>query len=164
MLCQNLPFAPIHDAWRTGRRPAGGPSSRCREAISRIHASELTNCAPPYDITGGVYDALTESGGDVLVTANTSVRAAMRMFLELEGIDIEPAAGVAVACLLDAAAKEKVGRESVVLLNITGGGRRRLGHDYRLIPARPCLRFHRDSLGWQEAARIVIALFAAAAR
>jgi cysteate synthase len=165
MLCQNLPFAPIYDAWRTGRRlAAGGPSRRYRRAIAQIHASELTNWAPPYGITGGVYDALMESGGDVLVAANSSVRAAMKMFLELEGIDIEPAAGVAVACLLDAAAKEKFGRESVVLLNITGGGRRRLAHDCRLVPAQPHLRFARDSPEWREAARIVTALCAATAR
>jgi len=160
MLCQNLPFAPLYDAWRTGRRSvAVGPSGRYRRAISQIHASELTNWAPPYEIAGGVYDALSESGGDVLVAANSSVRVAMKMFLELEGIDIEPAAGVAVACLLDAAAKEQVGWESVVLLNITGGGRRRLEHDYRLVQAQPQLRVPRDSPEWQEAARVVTALF-----
>lgn len=59
------------------------------------------------------------------------------MFAELEGIDIEPAAGVAVACLRDAVAQGKVDRDSVVLLNITGGGRRRLAQDRPLVAARP---------------------------
>jgi cysteate synthase len=80
------------------------------------------------------------------------------MFLELEGIDIEPAAGVAVACLRDAVSLNQVGKESVVLLNITGGGRCRLGEDHSLIPATPQLRLTRKLLGYEETVRKVAAL------
>jgi cysteate synthase len=61
------------------------------------------------------------------------------LFLELEGIDVEPAAGVALSCLREAVAQGKVDKESVVLLNVTGGGRLKLGKDYPLIPAEPQL-------------------------
>jgi cysteate synthase len=88
MLCQNLPFTPIRDAWRTRlREQEGGSTERFRDAISRVYADELTNWTPPYEIRGGVYDSFMESRGDCLV-ADNSVRLAMNMFLELEGIDI----------------------------------------------------------------------------
>ena len=58
---------------------------------------------------------------DVVAASNAAVSDAADMFLELEGIDTEPTA--AVACLRDAAAREKIRKESVVLLNVTGGGR-----------------------------------------
>ena len=62
---------------------------------------------------------------------------ARELFADLEGIDIEPAAAVAVACLRDAVADGTVPRDAKVLLNITGGGRRRLAADVDLRPAEP---------------------------
>jgi cysteate synthase len=44
---------------------------------------------------------------------------------------------VAVACLRDAVADGTVPRDAKVLLNITGGGRRRLAADVDLRPAEP---------------------------
>jgi cysteate synthase len=145
MLCQNLPFTPIYDAWRMGTADRGSTEGR-REAIAKVHADELTNWAPPYAVRGGVYDSLRDSDGDVLVADNASVVIARNMFFELEGIDIEPAAGVAVACLRDAVAQGKVDRDSVVLLNITGGGRRRLEEDRPLVQAQPRWRLTMDAL------------------
>jgi cysteate synthase len=147
MLCQNLPFTPIYEAWQTRSRALPeGSQERFRDAVRSVRADELTNWTPPYSIPGGVYDSLVASRGDVLVGDNAAVRAAMERFLELEGIDIEPAAGVAVACLSAAVAEGKVDRESVVLLNVTGGGRGRLGSDYPLVKADPYLRLTRRSL------------------
>lgn len=146
MLCQNLPFTPIFDAWRKNLRTPQGSTDYFRDAIKQVYADELTNWMPPYATRGGVYDSLAESRGDVLVTSNAAAQRAADMFLELEGIDIEPAAGVAVACLQDAVAQGRVEREAVVLLNITGGGRRRLARDYSLIPAEPRLRLSRNFL------------------
>lgn len=159
MLCQNLPFTPIHDAWRTGlRSPGHGPAERFRDAIRQVRADELTNWTPPYAVHGGVYDALLESQGDVLVAGNGAVRDAMRMFAELEGIDIEPAVGVAVACLRDAAAQGRLGPESAVLLNATGGGRLRQRADHELVTAEPQLRLSRRSLDAGQAADRIVAL------
>jgi cysteate synthase len=143
MLCQNLPFTPIFDAWRTERHAPQGPTDKYRKAIKEVYADELTNWMPPYAIRGGVHDSLTESRGDVLGTDNLAAQVAADTFLKLEGIDIEPAAGVAVACLQDAVAQGRVEREAAVLLNITGGGRRRLAREYSLTLAEPKLRLSR---------------------
>jgi cysteate synthase len=159
MLCQNRPFTPIYDAWRMNKRLTGGESAdHLQEAIKHVYADELTNRTPPYEVKGGVHDSLVESRGDVLIADNKSVRIAINMFLELEGIDIEPAAGVALACLRNAVNKGLIERESVVVLNITGGGRRRLRRDYPLIPAEPQLQLTRESLATTEAVHRVTEL------
>ncbi len=147
MLCQNKPFAPIYDSWRPGGGAiTGGSNDHFRRAIKQILATELTNWAPPYSVRGGVFDVLTESGGDVLCADNDSVRAAMATFGELEGIDIEPAAAVAVACLRQAAADKLIDTRSAVLLNVTGGGRARYGQEHSLIQADVQFHFTRDLL------------------
>jgi cysteate synthase len=136
----------------------GGSGERFRDAIAYVHADELTNWAPPYEVRGGIYDSLLDSRGDVLAADNQSVRAAVDMFLELEGIDIEPAAGVAVACLWAAAKQGRVTRNAVVLLNVTGGGRLRLRQHYPLMTAVPQLRLTRKSLDSGEAVDRIAAL------
>jgi len=133
LMCQNAPFAPLHAAWRaTGQAPA----DRELEPLAR----ELTNRHPPFTVRGGVRDALVESGGDVRCTDNESALAAMALYEEVEGVDIEPGAGVALAALAEAARDGQVRRDEVVLLNITGGGRARQAHDLDLVPAEPWLR------------------------
>ena len=160
MLCQNLPFTPIYDAWQMNRKSLVNESAeRFRADVRRVYADELTNWTPPYEIQGGVYDSLTASQGDVLVANNASVRIAMSMFLELEGVDVEPAAGVALACLRAAVAEGKVGAESIVLLNVTGGGRLRLSADYSLVQAEPQLRITRNSLAMDETRHQIAALY-----
>ncbi|MGD0245002.1 MAG: cysteate synthase [Streptosporangiaceae bacterium] len=146
MLCQNLPFTPIFDAWRMDLKSPAGSADKFREDIRQVYADELTNWAPPYTTKGGVRDSLVASCGEVMATTNAAARLAVDMFSELEGIDIEPAAGVAVACLRDAAAQGKFDKEAVVLLNITGGGRLRLEREYSLVPAEPRLRLIRKSI------------------
>jgi cysteate synthase len=154
-LCQNAPFTPIFDAWRAepGAR-AGDGAERYRELVRAAHADELTNWAPPMDVRGGVRDCLTESGGDVLVSDNEAVLAARRLFRESEGIDIEPAAGVAVAGLAAAAAGGRAGRDASILLNITGGGRARLARDHSLVPAEPDLVIDGNDIGSSVLAKI----------
>jgi cysteate synthase len=152
VLCQNAPFAPIYDAWQGGlRRLNDQLANGYRGAAADVFADELTNRMPPYGIRGGVYDSLIESHGDVMATDNPSVQKAMDVFRELEGVDIEPAAAVAVACLNDAVIQNKIDQDSVILLNVTGGGRRRLAMDYPLIQAEPMLRLTRESLAQEDA-------------
>jgi cysteate synthase len=159
MLCQNKPFTPIYDSWRLGRRTAaGGSAEHFRRAIRQVVARELTNWAPPYGVPGGLYDVLTESRGDVLVTDNSSVRAAMAAFGELEGIDIEPAAGVAVACLRQAVEEQRIDPQAVVLLNVTGGGRIRHGTEHADVQAASRLRVTREALRFRETSEQVSAL------
>jgi cysteate synthase len=132
-MSQNAPFAPLYEAWR---RSGAAPADREHEPLAR----ELTNRRPPFTVRGGVRDVLTESGGDVLCTDNVSALAAMALFEEVEGIDIEPGAGVALAALADAVRAGRVRRDELVLLNITGGGRARQARDLPLTPAEPWLR------------------------
>jgi cysteate synthase len=145
MMCQNSPFTPIYSKWRQAPSTADG-------AVTQIYADELANRTPPYEIRGGVRDSLRDSQGEVLVADNAAVAEAMRMFNELEGIDIEPAAGVAVACLIASVAEGKLADE-VVLVNITGGGRGRLAKDHSLYPAAPQMRLTREALGSERTAR-----------
>lgn len=133
LMCQNTPFAPLFEAWCSGG-PA--PAEREHEPLAR----ELTNRRPPFTVRGGVRDVLTESGGDVLRADNATTLAAVSLFEETEGIDIEPGAGVALAALADAVRTGRVERDELVLLNITGGGRARQARDLPLIPAEPWLR------------------------
>jgi cysteate synthase len=143
MLCQNKPFIPIYDAWRSGGRTwAGKPEEQLRDATKQVHADELTNWSPPYSIHGGLYDVLTESSGEVLVADSHAAITARELFEELEGIDIEPAPGVALACLRNALAEGLVPRDSVVLLNVTGGGRKRAAGEPGFVQALPDLRLY----------------------
>ena len=141
MLCQNRPFTPIYDVWRSGRREwASKPEQQLRNAIAQVHADELTNWTPPYSVHGGLYDALTQSSGEVLTTDNDAAITARAMFEELEGVDIEPAPGVALACLRNALTEGLIPKDAVVLLNITGGGLKRAAREHDLVSASPDLR------------------------
>lgn len=133
LLCQNAPFAPLFEAWHAG---GAAPAEREHEPLAR----ELTNRRPPFAVRGGVREALVESGGDVLCADNGAALAAMALFEETEGVDVEPGAGVALAALAEAARTGRVTRDELVLLNITGGGRARQARDLALVPAEPWLR------------------------
>ena len=104
-----------------------------------MYAPELVNATPPYAVRGGVRQILTQSSGDVLVANRADAASACAMFEELEGIDIEPAAAVAVACLRKAVVSGRIPAEAHVLLNITGGGRQRM---------------QRSSGGWRHTAEV----------
>jgi cysteate synthase len=145
-LCQNAPFTPIADAWRAGGVPVHRPAEDARRAIAQVCADELANRRPPYSVPGGVHDALTQSAGTVMVAANAAVRAALETFREVHSIDVEPAAGVALACLRDAVSSGRVEREATVLLNVTGGGRARLASEHELIQPEPHVRFGPDQV------------------
>jgi cysteate synthase len=146
MLSQNLPFVPLYDSWKTGRRelvPIDPDEGRRR--IAQISASVLSNRQPPYAVGGGVYDALTATQGDMLVATNDEAAAARRLFEDLEGIDIDPAGAVALATLRNAARDGAVHKDAMVLLNITGGGRQRRCRERRQLDARPALRLRRET-------------------
>jgi cysteate synthase len=127
-LAQNAPFTPMTDAWEAGSR-ALAPMPNGREQAYEIRAQVLANRTPPYSIAGGLFDALHDTGGLMYRVTNAEAEEAGRLFDECEGSDIDPAAEVALASLGQAVALGRIGRRDVVALNITGGGRRRLGQD-----------------------------------
>ncbi|MFJ1754884.1 cysteate synthase [Kitasatospora sp. NPDC088134] len=137
VLAQNASYAPVHRAWRTGERPwQCGADQQQRLAAEAAFAPELTNRRPPYDVRGGLCEALTRSGGQVWTADAAEARAAMADFEDLEGIDIEPPAGVALAALRRAVRAGRIDTGAPVLLNVTGGGRARLAREHVLVPRR----------------------------
>lgn len=120
---QNAPFLPMYDAWKAGSRDIlPMDDDLARRQVEEITAKVLSNRKPPYSITGGLFDALKDTNGDVLAVTNQRAGEAALLFRDTEGIDIHPAAAVAVASLIAACKENKIGNEAVIMLNITGGG------------------------------------------
>ncbi|MDH6108565.1 cysteate synthase [Kitasatospora sp. MAP12-15] len=162
VLAQNDAYAPVDQAWRTGERPwERGVEQEQRLAAERAFAPELTNRRPPYDVRGGLRDALTQSAGQVFTAGARAALAAMDTFREQEGIDIEPAAGVALAALQEAVRTRRIDTEAPVLLNITGGGRARLARDHVLTGHRPELVVPRSAVHDAASIAEIAALVAA---
>ncbi len=127
-LAQNVPFAPMVRAWEKGSRTIA-EEDLDPALIGQITTRVLSNRYPPYSTTGGVYDALKATSGRMYGITNEEVFESMELFEETEGIDIVPAAGVAVAALKRAVSEGTVKPDETVLLNITGGGEKRLEED-----------------------------------
>jgi cysteate synthase len=156
MLSQNLPFAPIYFSWKAKQRGLiHFNREEGKKQIQQIEAHVLSNQQPPYSIRGGVFDVLSESQGDMLVADNLEVLNAARLFRECEGIDIDPAAGVALATLIKAVTSGQIDSNALVLLNITGGGWDRHRRDNGLISARPALQIDMHEMAMEK----VIGLF-----
>ena len=125
IVSQNAPFAPIYEAWQAGSREIPHYDNyRARRDAAIIDAKVLSNRNPPYSIAGGLYDALKDCGGDVMIVTNAAARKAAQLFERLEGVDIHPAAAVATASLIRAVQCGSVDKSAVISLNITGGGER----------------------------------------
>jgi cysteate synthase len=135
-LAQNLPFAPMVKAWEKGSRELF-PEDLRPELINEITTRVVSTRYPAYSIQGGVFDALQATEGRTYGINNNEVYAAMNLFEKAEGIDIVPAAGVAVAALQKAVEKGYIDREETVLLNITGGGEKRLKKDTKTFKVKP---------------------------
>lgn len=145
MISQNLPFKPIYDAWiNKSRELLPFHDNDARKQVEEIDAKVLSNRRPPYSLAGGLYDALVDTKGEVLLANNQEARIAARLFEDTEWIDIHPAAAIATATLIDSARNGKIEKDSVVMLNITGGGEARFKKDNELIYLKPSLVFDID--------------------
>jgi len=147
ILSQNLPFVPIAHAWKAGRREINAMTDMAdaTQAISQVYADVLTNRNPPYGITGGLFDCLTETGGEIYSVSNDEALRAQCLFEECEGIDLDPAAAVTVASLLTAAREGRIDPGRDVMVNITGGGYKRVGEAYDLVPVHAALATDRTT-------------------
>jgi cysteate synthase len=128
-LAQNVPCAPIYYSWT-------GEEETLEGCPQGMYDDVLFNRRPPYLVAGGVADALRGTGGEVYGITNREATEAERLFLDLEGIDILPAAAVAVAALMKAVERNTVDRDDLILLNITGGGVSRLKEEKTLNPLK----------------------------
>jgi cysteate synthase len=146
-MAQNAPFAPIVQAWREGRQQLHPISEdEAYAQIAAVTAGVLTNRKPPYDLAGGLRDVLCRSSGAAWSVSNESVFNAARMFYALEGVDIGPAAAVALNALCQAVDSGVVKPHEHVLLHVTGGGREIQYSEQRVFQACPTLRVKPDEL------------------
>ena len=137
-LVQNSPFAIMTDAWEQSARELPlMPPDDARRRVSHIYAKVLSNRRPPYAITGGVYDTLKESQGFTYKVTNPAARKAGKLFETTVGCDLHPAAAVALAGLQQAIAAGRIARHETVLLNVTGGGLKRLEAEGKKLPLKP---------------------------
>jgi cysteate synthase len=124
-LGQSLPCAPLYSLWKG----EDAVDAACPEGM---YDDVLFNRKPPYSLKGGVKDVIEASGGDIYAVTNEEASAAQELFEKSEGIDINPAAAVAVATLMQAVETGTVKSDEKIVLNITGGGQKRLMQDYEL--------------------------------
>ena len=137
---QNIPFTPMYDAFKADSRALlPFDEDQARVKALEITAKVLSNRKPPYGIVGGLYDVLKESNGDMEIVTNEELDAACQLFEKLEGIDIHPAAGVAVESLRKAVGKNIIKKDEVVMLNITGGGEKRFKAEHNWTGVEPHL-------------------------
>ncbi|MBK7031405.1 MAG: cysteate synthase [Bacteroidales bacterium] len=159
ILSQNAPFTPIMDAWNAGSRDMlPYDDAIARKHVEEIDAKVLSNRKPPYPIKGGLFDALSDTGGLMMAMNNAEARNAALLFLDTEGIDIHPAAAVAVASLVESVHKNLVGRNDQIMLNITGGGEQRFQREKELFFLKPDLIFDMNP-SIEEVAALVPSLF-----
>ena len=145
MVSQNAPFVPMYDAWQADSRAMlPYDEDKARRDAEIIDAKVLSNRRPPYGITGGLYDALKATGGDIFVATNAMARKARKLFKELEGVDIYSAAGIATASLINAVAAGKVEKDATIMLNITGGGEEHFKQNKELWYLKPSAVFPLD--------------------
>jgi cysteate synthase len=145
VVSQNSPFVPIMNAWNANSRDMlPFDNETARKEVEIIDAKVLSNRKPPYPPIGGLFDALTETKGEVLAVTNDDARKAASLFLENEGNDIHPAAAVAVASLIQSVTNGKVEPEAIVMLNITGGGEEKFKNGKTLHYLTPSVIFDID--------------------
>jgi cysteate synthase len=140
-LCQNLPFVPMVSAWNERRRTLIPEKDMpdAKHSIKMVYSDVLTNREPPYSIRGGLFDALSDTGGEMYAVSNEDARSAEKLFVDTEGIDLDPAASVCIASLIAASEKGTINNDGRILLNITGGGYRRVREEHALVPVSPAL-------------------------
>ena len=123
IVSQNAPFVPMYDAWRhESREMLPYDMKKARRDAELIDAKVLSNRRPPYSVAGGLYDALKATDGNILVATNAQSKRACKLFKELEGIDIYPAPGVALASLIKMVEAGEIAKDACIMLNITGAG------------------------------------------
>lgn len=125
---QNYPYVPMVEAWERHSRTIDErfQNESAKQMIDQTSAHVLTNRFPAYSLTGGMYDILQATDGEMYSVTNEEIQQAQTLFEKLEGISIVPEAGVTVASLQQALCKETISPQDTILVNITGGGRKEI--------------------------------------
>lgn len=135
---QNAPFTIMYDSWKAGSRALVPLSAdEARHQAAEIKAKVLSNRKPPYSLAGGLFDAMSDAGGDIYKVTNSELDEWKVRFQELEGVDIYSAASVAVASLAKAVSDGTVRKDELIMLNITGGGESLTKEHHDVVYAKP---------------------------
>jgi cysteate synthase len=120
VLSQNLPFAPLVRSWNADSRELlTEDDAVARAQVGHIHAGVLSNLRPPYSISGGIHECLTQSRGIMLGVNNAAEQAMRERFWQEERILLDPAAAVAAASLAQLPQDIRSQNEPL-LLHLTG--------------------------------------------
>lgn len=120
---QNKPFTLMYDSWKAGSRALVDITpEQSRRASEVILAKVLSNRKPPYSLAGGLFDALSDTGGDMFTVTNDEIVQWIVRFYKREGYDILPAAATAVCSVAKALEEGKIHKDDYVMINVTGGG------------------------------------------
>jgi len=84
---------------------------------------------------------MKDAGGEIFAVTNQEAAQAALLFSETEGNDIEPAASVAVASLIQGINQGTIDQDATIMLNITGGGIERFKRENRITYLKPLLVF-----------------------
>lgn len=152
---QNDPFTIMYDSWcKHSRELVPMSPEEARQAAAIIDAKVLSNRKPPYSLAGGLFEAMEDAGGEMFKVTNEELHKWQDKFLKLEGIDIHNAAAVAVASLAQAVSNGTVGKDEMIMLNITGGGEERAKAEGGIIYADPHLVMDPETPADEVAAKV----------
>lgn len=143
-LSQNPEHCPIHKAWQDGRSTL--QDSDFPEGDVEVYSDYLLSASPAYGVKGGVYDTLKSTNGETYVVERQDAIDAGKMFEETEGIDIMTPAEVALGSLIQAIEDNKVDRDDCIVLNISGGGVKRLQKEVDIQVVEPWIKGPKENL------------------
>lgn len=127
MTAQNCPFCIMTESWKQhSRKLVDISADDARNACEKIKAKVLSNRKPPYSLAGGLFDALEDTNGNMYAVNNEQLDKWAQTFEEKEGVDLNPAAAVAVAALAQAVENGDVNKDDIIMLNITGAGEKKI--------------------------------------
>ena len=143
-LSQNPEHCPIHKAWQDGRSTL--QDFDFPEGDVEVYSDYLLSASPAYGVKGGVYDTLKSTSGETYVVERQEAIDAGKLFEETEGIDIMTPAEVALGSLIQAIEEEKVNKDDCIVLNISGGGVKRLQKEKGVIVVEPWMKGPKENL------------------
>jgi cysteate synthase len=157
---QNAPFAPIHNSWQARSRDLLPlDEHEAKRQIAEIQALVLANRKPPYSLIGGLFDALSDTNGTTDAVDNGAGADAAELFYRTEGVDVSPAAAIAVAGLVRAVQRGDIPRDEIVMLNVTGGGLDLIHQHEDMIWVKPARTITPEHFDAQSVRKIVQELF-----
>jgi len=135
---QNVEHHPIHSAWQDGRNHLLADDFPDEEV--NVYSDYLLNKGPAYGQVGAVHDILEESNGQTHIVERDDAIQMRELIESTENIDIMTPGAVAAASLVQAVESGTVNPDDCVLLNISGGGVKRLKEDIETRQIEPWLK------------------------